>query len=175
MPTVDTPPDDVPAETEQSRTLWHQDRWGVGVVALYLVLSVVGILAVSRPVVEAVASDDLGAAVGIPPYIFGFALLGALTYVFTSVLDNYDSNRQSVFEAGLRIPAALLLSAGVYLLASFLFPDVSASSADAAAQVSVGEETLAAGLAFLVGLYVKLALRALGAVADNLYSGIGRE
>lgn len=92
--------------------------------------------------------------------------------MFTSVLDDYDSDRKKVFEAGLRIPAALLLSAGVYLLASLMVPDV-AASADGTQQTQLGRQTLAAGLAFLVGLYVKLTLRALGAVADSLYNGLG--
>ena len=162
------------AESEGLGTLWHQDRWGLRIVALYLVLSLIGILAVSRPVVTAVSDAELAASVGIPLYIFGFALLGALTYVFTTVLSNYDSNRTKVFEAGLRIPAALLLSAGVYLLASLLFPDVASSTAEGADQVAIGKETVAAGLAFLVGLYVKLTMRALGTVADSLYNGIGR-
>jgi hypothetical protein len=150
---------------------WYDDVWGFRAVVVYLLLSVVGIAAVSRPGMSLWAEGDLAGSVGIPVYVFGFALLGALTYVFTSVLSNYDSHREKVFEAGLRIPAALLLAAGVYLLASLVAPSAS-SGADGAA---IGGESLAAGLAFIVGLYVKLTLEALGGVADALYNGIGRE
>lgn len=41
-----------------------------------------------------------------------------------SVLGSYDSNQTEVFQGGLRIPAALLLSVEVHLLTSLLFPDV---------------------------------------------------
>ena len=159
---------------EKSGQFWHQDDWGFRIVVFYTLLSLVGIASVSRPVVTLVAGETLANSIGIPPYIFGFALLGALTYVFTSVLNNYNSDLKKVFEAGLRIPAALLLAAGVYLLASLVFPG--ASTVDAGSSgAAIGKETLAAGLAFLVGLYVKLTLKALGGVAESFYNGIGRD
>lgn len=64
------------------------------------------------------------------------------------------------------IPAALLLAAGVYLPAGFILPG---NGTDGIASAS-----LAAGMTFIVGLYVKLALRALRPIADLLYGGIKR-
>jgi hypothetical protein len=175
MATVDDSTERGPGEQETETEFWHRDVWGMRIVVLYMVLTLVGALAVSRPVVTAVAGAELAASIGIPLYIFGFALLGALTYVFTSVLSNYNTNRTRVFEAGLRIPAALLLAAGVYVLASLLVPDVASATDGTAGRAAIGKETLAAGLAFLVGLYVKLTLRALGAVAESLYDGLGTD
>jgi hypothetical protein len=173
MSTADESAEGRVGATETSGQFWHQNDWGFRMVVFYTLLSLVGIASVSQPVVTLVAGEELASAIGIPVYIFGFALLGALTYVFTSVLSNYNSDLKKVFEAGLRIPAALLLAAGVYLLTSLVFPGASAVGSGSGA--AIGKETLAAGLAFLVGLYVKLTLKALGGVADSLYRGIGRD
>lgn len=174
MATADESVESPVGEQDASKQFWHQDDWGFRMVVFYMLLSLVGVASVSRPVVSLVAGEELAASVGIPLYIFGFALLGALTYVFTSVLSNYNSDLKKVFEAGLRIPAALLLAAGVYLLASLVFPGASAVDGGGSG-AALGKETLAAGLAFLVGLYVKLTLKALGGVAESLYNGIGRD
>lgn len=58
---------------------------------------------------------------------------------------------------GLRIPAAWILATGVYLFIGEL------------GQVSGTEgATFAAGVAFLVGVYVNVALKMLGSLADRI-------
>jgi hypothetical protein len=71
----------------------------------------------------------------------------------------FEKGILSLLQKGIRIPAALLLAAGLYLF-SFLFV-----ASDAAPP-----ERLLAGLAFLVGLYVNVALVSLDTIASRVFS-----
>jgi len=102
----------------------------------------------------------------VPLFVYVHATLGALGYVFTKFmkgLDAYDEPREvrDVVEMGMRIPAAWVLGAGFYLVL------VQAGNDPAA------EPHLFATAAFLVGLYVNVAIKSLGSVADRML-GRGR-
>jgi hypothetical protein len=74
-------------------------------------------------------------------------------------LDQYAEWNQweHLVEMAMRIPAAWILAAGVYLFLGSL------------GQVSgVGGARFGAGVSFLVGLYVNVALKALGGFADRI-------
>ncbi|RXK51742.1 hypothetical protein [Halorientalis pallida] len=99
----------------------------------------------------------------VPPYVDLYASLGALGYVFTKLMtnvegyDEYDEFGELV-EMALRIPAAWLLAAGIYLLFA---------AGTAFAGGGSGQQ-YAAGLSFLVGLYVDVAVKSLGSLSDRL-------
>ena len=136
---------------------WYRNRSGVALVVCYLLFTLIGVghsvgwqagIGVSLP-------DDAT----VPSYVYLYGFLGALAYAFTSLLTEFDKSARDLLQVGLRIPAALLLATGLYLLAAFFVADPSTR--------------VVAGLSFLVGLYVKLTLEALGGLARRLY-GLGR-
>lgn len=125
-------------------------------VVLYLVFTLVGVgFSVGW---GAGLSLSIPESVTVPTYVYLYGFLGALAYAFTSLLTEFDKPARDLLQVGLRIPAALLLATGIYLLAAFFVSDPSTR--------------VVAGLSFLVGLYVKLSLEALGSLARRLY-GIG--
>ncbi len=149
--------------------------WSTGnslVIIVFFALTVVG-LAISTGsfrlgvVIDESMSGFLttpaaASKVAVPWYVYLYATLGALGYIFTKLmqqLSEYDSwsDIGDLVEMGLRIPAAWLLAAGVFLLVRFI---VGENSAD--------NPRLLAGLAFLVGLYVNVAYKSLGSLADRL-------
>lgn len=135
---------------------WFQNRRGRGLVLLYLVFTLVGVgLSVGW---GDGLSLSIPSEVTVPSFVYLYGFLGALAYAFTSLLTEFDKPTRDLLQVGLRIPAALLLATGVYLLAAFFVSDPSTR--------------VVAGLSFLVGLYVKLTLEALGSLARRLY-GMG--
>lgn len=89
----------------------------------------------------------------IPWFVYVFSLLGALGFVFTALIDDFRSSTMALFEYNLRLPAALPLGAGIYLLSGTLLGETNQSA------------PLVIGLVFLSGLYVNLAYKQLGALA----------
>ena len=135
---------------------WFGNRRGIGLVLLYLVFTLVGVgISVGW---TAGLSFSIPNSVTVPAFVYLYGFLGALAYAFTSLLTDFDKPARDLLQVGLRIPAALLLATGVYLLASFFVTDPSTQ--------------VVAGLSFIVGLYVKLSLEALGSLARRLY-GMG--
>jgi len=114
-------------------------------------------------------ADPLGAdpvRLTVPLFVYVHATLGALGYVFTKLmtgLEAYDEPGEvrDVIEMGMRIPAAWVLGAGFYLVL------VQAGNDPAA------DPHLFATVAFLVGLYVNVAIKSLGSIADRML-GRGR-
>lgn len=99
----------------------------------------------------------------VPPYVYLYASLGALGYVFTRLMTNvegYDEYDEIEELAGMRsaISAAWVLAAGIYLL----------FAAGTAFDGGGSGQQYAAGLSFLVGLYVNVAVKSLGSLADRL-------
>lgn len=144
---------------------WYTSTLGLGILGLYAVLTLIS-LAVSvgpEPVGEAVLVGNTTRltqpSVIVPPVIYLYAFLGGMTYAFTSLIAKIDKDAENnitdVLKVGLRALAALPLAAGVFLLAGTL--DLPTSSGSAVA-----------GAAFLVGLYVNLTLKTLGALAERL-------
>ncbi|MEF8780378.1 MAG: hypothetical protein V5A46_06845, partial [Haloferacaceae archaeon] len=101
--------------------------------------------------------------VAVPGFVYVYSSLGALGYVFTRLITQLDEfvewgDVDRLAEMGLRIPAAWILAAGVYLFLPVFAPE------------SNGDNTawFAAGLSFLVGLYVNVAFKSLGGLAVRL-------
>ncbi|SNR43466.1 hypothetical protein [Halorubrum vacuolatum] len=98
----------------------------------------------------------------IPPAVYLYSTMGALGYAFTKLITKIGdlgtwATVDQLVAMALRVPAAWVLAAGVFLLANVLI------SGDATT-----DGRLIAGLSFLVGLYVNVAFESLGALADRL-------
>lgn len=94
-------------------------------------------------------------AARVPLYVYGYGLLGALGYVFTTVVRESGRSASDLAGYNLRVFAALPLAGGIYLFADQLL--------GGGAPVR-----LVAGLAFVAGLFVNLTYERIGALADRL-------
>jgi hypothetical protein len=148
---------------------WSPVNWLV--IVLFTILTVVG-MALSVGWIEAVVAVPTGradaGAVIVPLYVYLYAGLGALGYVFTKLmveLDRYDewNELEQLMAMAMRIPAGWILATGVYLFIGN-FGQVDGSTG----------ARFAAGAAFLVGLYVNVALKALGSLADRVLGRAAR-
>lgn len=148
----------VPRRSDEPR--WYSDPRSLVLFVLGLVLLGIGIAASlggnAVPFVPSLAEP-------VPSYVYLYALLGALGYLFTTLFKEFDRSLLSLLQNGIRVPAALLLAAGFYMF-SFLF----VSSGNAATG-------LISGLAFLVGLYVNVAVVTLDAIASRMLSKFNDE
>ena len=97
----------------------------------------------------------------VPAAAYVYGLLGALAYAFTFSIEKYDCPPNQLVATAIRIPAALPIAAGTYLLLGF-FVDVAGTSGGKIAS------TIAAA-AFITGLYVELAVRGFRALGERLY------
>lgn len=129
-------------------------------VILFTALTVIGVVLstgeLNLGLVEASADSDAA----VPFYIYLYASMGALGYIFTKLMIDVESYDQTtelgrLIELGMRIPLAWVLGAGTYLLADPLLGGSDPSQ-------------YTAGVAFLVGLYVNVAMKSLGDLADRL-------
>jgi hypothetical protein len=140
---------------------WYQTTRGLAVVIVYAVLTVVGVALSTEPSQVPVndtymnISTATGQSAATPPAIYLYAFLGAMAYAFTSIIAKFERGTTGVLRVGLRALAALPLAAGVFLLAGTL-------------GVSAADGRVLAGVAFLVGLYVSVALKSLGGLAERL-------
>lgn len=145
-------------ETDTDRLSQPWYRTGIGLTIIFIDIALtVGLMLATvttlvRDAVTATASASLGF---IPWYVYVFSALGGLGYVFTALLEEFHSTTGSLVKYNLRVPAALPLGAGVWILSDVLL-DASANDA------------LVVGLVFLTGLYVNLAYERLGALARRL-------
>lgn len=145
-------------------------RWGFGNWLLYGIfggITLAGVAvssgALGSDVMVAPTDGGSGGSVPltIPLFVYVYATLGALGYVFTKLmmnLERYDEpgDIRGLIEMGMRIPAAWVLGAGFYLVF------VQAGSDP------VTQSHIFATVAFLVGLYVNVAIKALGSLADRM-------
>ncbi|ELZ46405.1 hypothetical protein C463_04314 [Halorubrum californiense DSM 19288] len=135
---------------------WFRSRFGVGIVAVDVLLTVALAVAASVAVDAPFAGvDGLGPGL-VPPFVPLFSLLGALGFVFTALTDRFDAAVGTLVRYNLRLPAALPLGVGIYLLS------------DVVLDQGVADVPLVAGAVFLSGLYVNLACVRLGALARRL-------
>lgn len=133
---------------------WYETGVGLGVVGFDVVLTIalaLGTAGLYRGVIPTFSTG----AVGVPLSIYAFCLLGALGYVFTTLVERFDSETERVLRYNLRLPAALPLGAGLHVLSGIILGDAAS-------------EVLVHGLVFLSGLYVNLAYKRLGALARRL-------
>jgi hypothetical protein len=118
-------------------------------------------------VVRSVPDTPAFTPVRVPEYVYLFSLLGGLAYVFTFLFRMWRDEERLVrltsrrlLALGVRLPAALTLAAGVYLVL------------DSGLLVLMEDSTLVretmAGVAFLTGLYVQLALKRLERIGYQL-------
>lgn len=154
------------------RPPWHETVGGVVLVTLVGVVGVAGLLLVTdlvgptsgtRTLVERNASAPLV----MPLRLYLFTLIGAVAYVFATLSAVPDADVGLLVRLGLRVPAALLVVTGIYLVAASI-PTVP-SPADPGLQREF------AGTAFLVGLFVDHALRSLRGVSSRLYPADPRD
>ncbi|KAA9396524.1 hypothetical protein Har1130_17870 [Haloarcula sp. CBA1130] len=150
----------LPVSQRPDEPRWYSDTRSLGLFVLGLVLLSLGIIAsLGGNILPLVPS----VTVPVPSYVYLYALLGSLGYLFTTLFKEFDRNTLSLVQKGIRIPAALLLAAGFYMF-SFLF--------------ITGESTatgLISGLAFLVGLYVNVALVTLDTIASRVLSSFSND
>lgn len=109
---------------------------------------------VTSPVPIPAISIGFPVEVTVPAYMYAYAMFGTTAYIFANKIST-GSETLKPRQAFYRVFAVLPVVAGVYLLWGVLWPDVTASP------------TLQAGIAFLTGLYVELAIAALAVVADR--------
>lgn len=122
---------------------------------LLLVVVVLGTTGTLNALLAAFGLPNVEFPVTVPWYVYSFAVLGALGYVFTKLVKNPDRSFGALLHANIRLPASLPLAAGFYLLAGqFLGSEPPAD--------------LMAGIAFLTGLFVNIAYRRIGALAKRL-------
>ena len=140
---------------------WYRSGVGIGVVVGNLLLTVV--LAAAAVVVSdggALGAETVAAGI-VPPYVHVFSLLGAVGFVFTALIEAFDSSAGTVLRYNVRLPAALPLGVGIFLLSEVILGEAATDA------------TLVAGVVFLAGLYVNLAYKRLGALARRLLPGSG--
>jgi hypothetical protein len=149
---------------EESELTWSWENWLL--IVLFVGLSVVGI-AISTGAVQPglvdVSAADWNSPVSVPLFVYLYASLGALGYIFTRLITRLEDfvhwgDIEKLVEMALRIPAACILAAGVYLFLPLFDPQADGLSGP----------WFAAGMAFLVGLYVNVAFKALGGLAERL-------
>ena len=148
-------------DPEWSQLVWYRSRVGIGVIAADLLLT--ALVAGATVVAYEVPFGGLDrVAEGIvPPYVYAFCLFGALGFVFTALIEEFESTVGDLLRYNLRLPAALPLGVGVYLLSGVVLGE------------GASAVPLVAGTVFLAGLYVNLAYKQLGALARRLLPGEG--
>lgn len=153
----------VPAPTDESTTsddeatdreVWYAGWRGLLLFSVGSGVAVVAMLASLRMGPAAILCPE-GVCAGVPVDVYLYAFMGGLGYVFTTLFVRINRTTESLVQRAFRVPAGMVLAAGVYLLSS---PALAAE----------GEATRAvAGLSFLVGLYLNVAIVRIDAAADR--------
>lgn len=149
---------------------WSAGNWAV--IALFTALTLVGMALSVGWVESAVAvpgGEGTADAVTVPLYVYLYAGFGALGYIFTKLMVNFDryttwSHLEQLVGMAMRVPAAWILATGIYLFLG-----------DIGGTEGTGGARFTAGVAFLVGLYVNVALKALGSLADRILGRPSRQ
>ncbi|ELZ55015.1 MULTISPECIES: hypothetical protein [Halorubrum] len=135
---------------------WYRSPLGIAVIAVDLLLTVALAAAASLAIDAPLAGVD-GLSPGVvPPSVPLFSLLGALGFVFTTLIERFDVSVGTLVRYNFRLPAALPLGVGIYLLSDVVLGQ------------GVDDVPLVVGVVFLSGLYVNLAYKRLGALARRL-------
>lgn len=142
---------------------WYATTLGRGIFAVDVILTVLLVVSTTLFFAEVLEEPVPSVDGGVPAYVYVFALLGALGYVFTTLAEDFHRSTGKLIQYNIRLPAALPLGVGIFLFAEMILADAAESQA------------LVAGLAFLTGLYVNLAYQQLGALAERLLPGGSEE
>lgn len=145
-----------PVETGSEDT-WYLTTGGLAVFvvdAVLVVLVMLGTSGIAASLLEPLAID-IPEAVLVDAYIYVFAVLGALGYVFTAVVREFDRTTGDLIKYNVRVLAALPLAGGVYLLSELILGEIPSKA-------------VLAGLAFVTGLYVNRVYERIGMMADRL-------
>lgn len=136
---------------------WYTSAFGWSIVLFDAVLTL-GLVVLTVEELDVIVDNGLRVTEtgGIPWFIYVFTLLGALGYVFTTLVDDFHRSTSKIIQYNFRLLAALPLGAGVFILADVIVPE----AVDAPAFIG--------GVVFLAGLYVNLAYKRLGALAERL-------
>lgn len=122
-------------------------------------LGSLGWLVTLNPGMEQAETVELAAM--IPTSVYVYSLLGALTFAFTFLIKKFHAAPTDHVAIALRIPAALALAAGMFLLLGFVIDTSSLSGAKLASTV--------AAASFITGLYVALVLHIFRSIGERLY------
>ena len=146
----------LPTQRRPDQPRWYKDWRGKALFAVGL-----GVTGFAMAVTVAPGFFPLvpGLDRTVPVNVYFYAFLGATGYVFTTIFATFDRGVPSLLQKGVRIPAALLLAAGFYVFTSLFISGGPSGSA-----------RFLAGLAFLIGLYVNVALVSLDAIASRVFS-----
>lgn len=129
---------------------WLKSNYGIGLIIVDIILTVIIMLLLFF--ISGTNGDLSGASFSVTRLnILLFAILGALGYVFTPLFKDIDRSIGTVLEYNFRIPGAIPLGFGVFLLSDYLLQNG-----------GIG----VLGLSFLTGLYVNIFYKRLGAIAD---------
>jgi len=151
--------DSAPVDREWTGRAWYRSRVGLAVIAADLFATVLLVAGTALSYEVAPSATGLSSGGVVPPYVYAFSLFGALGFVFTALIDEFDSSAGDVLRYNFRLPAALPLGVGVYLLSGVILGE------------GASDFPLVAGTVFLAGLYVNLAYKRLGALARRLLPG----
>lgn len=115
----------------------------------------------------------------VPPFVYTYALLGSLGYVFTKMYKK-DTGDWQLGQWSVRLVAALPVAVGTFLLAGLLLPegllqralDPTGDGGGATGALGAGgPRRVLAGLAFVSGLFVDTAYERLDMAARRLLGG----
>jgi hypothetical protein len=138
---------------------WYRSGVGIAIAVGDLLLTVVLVAAATVTYDGSFAGvADLSSGL-VPPYVPVFSLLGALGFVFTTLIERFDGSAGRLLRYNFHLLAALPLGIGVFLLSDIVLGEAATS------------DPLVAGTVFLAGLYVNLAYKRLGALARRLLPG----
>lgn len=139
---------------------------------LYLLMGGFGML-ISGLLIPGFTLDDWKIAyyqsnpLAIPPQIFLYAFIGAMAYGIIIFLTRELPGASEFSEIILRIPAALFIVIGVYLLGAYLTIGVVFGDARGVQELAF--------LAYITGLLIDQTLNGLRTVATRLYPGSPEE
>jgi hypothetical protein len=158
-------------EKKTAEKMPNSSGWHWVVMGGFIALTAVGVVLSTGQVTDGLLDGSMAATETpstVPPSVYLYATLGALGYIFTRLINvpamlSEMDDAETLARIGLRIPAAWVLAAGIYLLGETVLRSGMG-----------GQGLLLAGLPFLVGLYVNVALKSLGAVADKLLGNPSR-
>ncbi|OYR53797.1 hypothetical protein [Halorubrum halodurans] len=138
---------------------WYRSGVGIAIAVGDLLLTVVLVAAATVTYDGSFAgAADLSPGL-VPPYVPVFSLLGALGFVFTTLIERFDGSAGRLLRYNVHLLAALPLGVGVFLLSDIVLAETAT------------DDALVAGTVFLSGLYVNLAYKRLGALARRLLPG----